>query len=247
VDFATTIMSKIFFTILLLGISASRVPGQSSSDVSKQFWLDFNPTRFQSVDLEFRGSFGVRRELENNGWWRLLAVPQVRYYLGNNLFATGGLGGYYTFNETIDDRLEIRPFQGFLAKWPYIKKAHFEHYLRLEERFDFDTADWDSRISLRLRFQILFVYQFQAIQEHRFWRIRGGGEGFFTLGGEQGQFQEQARASISIDRSLRSGTVLRFETTWQKESRFFASGQSVDTIYFRFRLYYSWGALKIVY
>lgn len=240
-------MSKIFFTIFLLGISASQILGQSMSDISKQFWLDFNPTWFQTLNFEIRGSTGIRKELENNGWWRLLAVPQMRYYLGNELFVTGGIGGYYTFNDGIDDRLEIRPFQGLLAKWPHLKKAHLEHYLRLEERFDFDTGDWDTRASLRLRFRIMFIYQFQAIQESQFWRIRAGGEGFATLGGEEGQFQEQGRASLSIDRSLRSGMVVRMEVTWQKEGRFFVSDQSVDTIYFRFRLFYTWGKLKIVY
>jgi hypothetical protein len=41
--------------------------------------------------------------------------------------------------------------------------------------------------------------------------------------------------------------VLRFEITWQKEDALIVAGKSVDDIYFRFRLYYTWGRLKIVY
>jgi hypothetical protein len=236
-----------FLTILFLAINASQVSAQSTSDVSKQFWVDFNPTWFQSADLEIRGSAGVRKEVENNGWWRLFVSPQVRYYIGNELFLIAGIGSYYTINEIIADRWEIRPFQGVLARWPRIKKAYFEHYLRLEERFDINTANWNTDISLRLRYRMLIIYRFGAFQASRFWRIRAGGEGFITLGGEEGQFREQARASISIDRSLRSEMVIRFEVTWQKENTFIITDKSIDDIYLRFRLYYTWGTLKIVY
>jgi hypothetical protein len=240
-------MKKILITILFLGISVHRLSSQSTSDVSKQLWFDLNPTLFKTLDLEYRGSFGVRKELGSGGWWRLIAVPQVRYNLGKKVFVIGGLGGYYTFNQVIDDRLEIRPFQGIMAKWPAIGNAALENYLRLEERVEFDTDNWNSKISLRLRLRLMFIYKFNAMEESRYWRILAGLEGFATLTGEQGQFQEQGRASIAADRSLRDDIVLRFEITWQKQNGFIIQNESVNTIYFRLRLYYTWGELNIVY
>jgi hypothetical protein len=240
-------MRKIFISVFLLGISASQVLGQSSSDISKQLWFDFNPTWFKSLDLEYRGKIGMRKELDKNGFWRYLAVPQVRYYLGNEVFVVGGIGSYYTFNNIIDNRWENRLFQGMLAKWPQTNTTHFEHYLRLEQRFDFNTATWESLVSLRLRFRMMFIFKFDANRANRYWRIRAGGEGFVTLSGEEGQSQEQARASISIERSLRSEILLRWDVTWQKESLFFVSDKLVDSFYISFRLYYTWGKIKIVY
>ena len=109
-------------------------------------------------------------------------MPQVRYNLGKKVFVIGGLGGYYTFNQVIDDRLEIRPFQGIMAKWPAIGNAALENYLRLEERVEFDTDNWNSKISLRLRLRLMFIYKFNAMEESRYWRILAGLEGFAGAG-----------------------------------------------------------------
>jgi hypothetical protein len=69
-------------------------------------------------------------------------------------------------------------------------------------------------------FQISRTYPASGIiKSEPFWENKGRGEGFVTPGGEEGQFREQARASICIDCSLRSEMVLRFEVTWQKERK----------------------------
>jgi hypothetical protein len=123
-----------------------------------------------------------------------------------------------------------------------------EHYFRLEERFDFNTANWDSKISLRFRYRLLLVYKFgAAVQHNRYWKIRAGGESFVTLTGDEGQFQERVRASVSLERSLRRGFAFRLEIYWQKEGLFFLSDESVNNIFIRIRLFQSMSSFKIIY
>ena len=58
------------------------IEAQSLSDVSKQIWVDVNPA--YNFDKTFRlfGDVGVRTELEDNAWWRLVVRPSV----GGKLF-----------------------------------------------------------------------------------------------------------------------------------------------------------------
>lgn len=215
---------------------------------SNQIWVDLNPSRNLNPDLDLSGDLGVRWETTRSGWWRFVLRPGVRYRIRSNVFVTGGVGSFYTSNEIIANRWEIRPFQGLLAMWPQWEQTDLEHYLRLEERFDFNTDTWKSRNSLRLRYALALTHKFAArYQEARFWRVRAGGEGFLTVAGDEGQFREEVRASLAVDRSLRRDMVLRFEATWQQEGLFFDSSKSVDVIYFRFRLFYGLGQLLRVY
>ncbi len=114
-----------------------------------------------------------------------------------------------------------------------------------EERFDFNTSTWEAKASIRFRYKLNFSYRWAArLQADRFWQVTAGGEAFLDLSGDQGQFQEQMRITLGIDRSLKRDLHMRFELTWQLESLIFASDQSVSNIYFRYRLFKSWGDQK---
>ena len=101
---------------------------------------------------------------------------------------------------------------------------------------------WDAKISLRLRYKLNTSYRFAAVHHDRFWQITGSAEAFFTIAGNQGQFQELTRLTFGLDRSLDRDNHFRFELTWQTESLLFSDGDdSTSTLYFRFRLMKSWG------
>lgn len=238
----------VFISFLLLLTSTLSILPQSDNDITRQIWIDYNPNWFVRPDFEFRGDIGARKELENDRSWRLVIQPGVRYQIYSNTFITAGVGSFYAFNEIIDDRWEIRPYQGLLIRWPRVKKATLEHYFRLEERFDFNTTNWSSKISLRFRYRILLVYKFGAVAQHdRYWKIRAGGESFVTLAGNEGQFQERVRATVSMERSLRRGFAFRLEVYWQKEGLFFISDESISSIFLRIRLFQSLSSFRLIY
>lgn len=78
-----------------------------------------------------------------------------------NLFHTselhGGIGFFFTNNLKDPNRLEIRPFQGIKLTWPNRPRIKIQHYVRLEERFDLETTNWDNTFGLRFRYQAEMV------------------------------------------------------------------------------------------
>jgi hypothetical protein len=216
--------------------------GQSSEGIRKQIWIDMNPHYYLNPKTKIYGDLGVRREVEKSGWWRLVVRPSYRTWLGGRFYLTAGLGNFLTFNDIIDNRWEVRPFQGLQFNWPQWKTP-LNHYIRLEERFDFNLNTWKSQNSGRIRYKLGISHRWAALQPGRFWEVNAHMEAFYTFIGKQGQFQEQARATIGLDRSFDREVHLRFEITWQQERLFFDAKQSVSDIYFRLRYTRSWGNL----
>lgn len=166
--------------------------------------------------------------------------PSIRIPISNRFKFSTGLGNFFTVNKIIDNRWEIRPFQGVFFNWPQWR-IPIRHYIRLEERFDLNTTTWNSLNSIRGRYQLALSYRWAAIQANRYWEVSTMGEVFYTFIGEQGQFQEQARVTLGLDRSYRFNLHFRIEITWQQEQLFYDTSRSASDIYFRFRYMYSWG------
>jgi len=225
-------------TLYLVGIPHC-IWSQTGNDISKQLWLDFNPSYRVNPGFELFGDIGTRKEFENNGWWRLVVKPSIRIPFGNRYDFTTGIGNFYTFNDIISDRWEVRPFQGLRFTWPH-GKYPLQHYIRLEERFDFNTVTWESRNSVRLRYQLQVSYRWHAYRPGRFWQLSVSGEGFLTILGEEGQFRELSRVTVGLDRSYAFDLNIRFELTWQQERFFFNKNDLISDIYFRFRMYKKW-------
>lgn len=214
--------------------------GQSGNDVSRQIWVDVNPAWYFSPESKLFGDIGFRKEFENNGWLRFVIRPSIQTWLGGRFYFTAGIGNFFTRNEAIENRWEVRPFQGLSFNWPRWK-APLNHYFRLEERFDFNTSTWESKNSIRLRYRLQISYRWSALQPGKFWQASLATEAFGTLAGQQGQFQEQVRVTAGLDRSYAYDLHFRIEITWQQEKLFFSPGEYISDIYFRFRFTRSWG------
>ena len=216
-------------------------PEEPETEVSPQLWVDYNPSVLLTPKLNLFGALGYRTELQSSGWWRLVIRPNAMYSLSNSLRVGGGLGNFLTFNEEIDNRWELRPWQGADLVWPRWR-IPIDHFLRLEERFDFNTETWEARISLRIRYRLRASFRWDAKQEDRYWRALVATEVFATLAGDQGQFREQVRLQAAIERSLAFLLRLRFEFAWQKEGEAFFIGRGdVSDLWLRIRIYQNWG------
>lgn len=230
--------------LLILAASAPAALAQSDDETPVQIWLDVNPAYYRNPQQKFYGDAGVRWETTHDGWWRLVVRPSFRTRISGRFYFATGVGNFYTFNPTIANRYELRPFQGLDFNWPR-GTVPLHHYFRLEERFDFNTDTWVSKNSLRGRYKISASYKWGSTRhENRFWKATAGAELFATFAGEQGQFQEQSRVTLGVDRSLSHELHFRLEATWQRETGFFHPDESVSNIYFRFRMTRSWGHQK---
>ena len=222
-----------------LGTLAAAVPvvQAQEDEVSTQLWLDYNPRWTWPSGLELYGQLGVRSELEQSGWGRIVVVPGVRGPVGP-FRLWGGIGSWYTANETIADRWEIRPFQGIDANWPS-SSIQLNHRLLLEERFEFQTTDWTLDASFRIRYRLQPAFRWGGVSGEAFWRLLLHIEGFLTAAGDAGQFDERVRIGASVERGFGSAWRLRVDATWQKTGTII-SGAPTDDVYLRVRAFHSW-------
>jgi hypothetical protein len=224
--------------LVLTGTAYAQRDTLEFDDVRPQLWMDYDPSVQVSPRVRLFGDFGARTELESGGWWRIVARPSVRYDISDQTWIGGGIGNFYTLNDVIADRWEIRPWQGVEIAWP---KWRFpiRHYIRLEERFDFNTATWGSKNSLRGRYAVRMEQKWATLYgEDRYWRAFGSLEVFVTLAGEQGQSQEQMRAMLGFERSVGPSLSFQGEIVWQKRGLFFLADESVSDIFLRARIFH---------
>jgi len=220
-------------------LSSSILHAQEEEEVSPQIWLDYNPRWTWPSGFEVFGDVGVRTELRQNGWGRIVVRPGVRGTLGS-FRLSGGVGSFYTANEDAADRWEIRPFQGIAATWPS-SPFRLDHYARLEERFEFRTTDWNLDASLRFRYRLQTEFLWGGFRGGAYWRFIGHIEAFLTLTGEAGQFDEKARIGAGIERGFGPKLRLRVDATWQKTGLIVFS-EPTDDIYLRVRLFHMFRA-----
>ena len=213
---------------------------QTPDDIRTELWLDYNPSWGLGRNTEFYGDIGVRSDLELSGYYRIVVRPSIRYSPSSSVRIAGGLGSFYTHNDIIANRWEIRPWQGVTVTWPR-RRVSLEHFVRLEEMFDFNTTTWESLNSIRARYRLRAFTNFGATRPGRYWRVMGSVEVFATLAGEQGQSREWFRLTAGLERGFQPGLRMRFDSTWEKEGRIFGDG-STDNIFLRVRLFTKFGA-----
>ena len=209
-----------------------------ADEVLPQIWLDYNASHQLSPKVDIFGDAGIRWTTESEGWLRLILRPSVSMPAGR-VRLSFGIGNFYTFNDLIENRWELRPYQGAAMTW-WSDRFSVEHLLRLEERFDFNTETWNSLNSIRVRYQLRASYRWSAIKAGRSWKATASVEPFLTLTGEQGQQRELVRATIGLTRSFSYERRLEFDASWQQESLIFKPDENVNDIFLRVRWFRHW-------
>ncbi len=230
---------SLLFAYIIIFLIAESANAQSLSKTSDQVWIDYNASYYFDKDFRFFGDVGLRTELEENAWWKIVVRPSIGGKLAGIFYYTAGLGSFYTFNVLIKNRWEIRPFQG-LSFTIRPLDIPVKSYIRLEERFDFNTSTWKSVNSMRLRYQLTFSYRWGADQADRFWQAFLSGEAFFPLTGIEGQFRENFRLSLGLVRSFDHKMRMSIELTAQQQQLFFDPEENISDAYLRIRVYHNW-------
>ena len=208
---------------------------QAQDDISGQIWLDYNPRIDLEGNLSLYGDIGVRTELEPSGWGRFILRPGLRG-LWDRFNWIAGAGLFATFNETESNELELRPFQGLSTWWPSTGLP-LNHYVRLEQRLQWKTQTGDLTAQLRFRYRLQIQVLWSGIKGQAHWRILLHGEAFFTLSGEAGQFDEDWRIGIGVERGISPQWRVRVDLTFQKEG-LPLSGEPTNDLYLRLRVFH---------
>ncbi len=115
-----------------------------------------------------------------------------------------------------------------------------QYYGRLEERLDYNIETWDSLNSLRVRFRIRSIYQFNAYRKGRYYRAMLSWEGFYTVEGTAGQINEKSSLTLGLERSYSYNQRGRVEITWQRQDLDLWNKEYSD-IYLSLSYYPAWG------
>lgn len=234
----------IFRSLLCLSLTL-----QAADEVGKQVWIDVNPRWYSDDSIKISGQFGVQQSLNKREWTRYAVEPAFSYALIEGLNIGAGLGLRYTDSIDADaivipDHLAVVPFQDSNYVHHLAEKWKMNYRLRLEEKFDYNTQDWESINSIRLRLRIRTMYEFDAYQAGRYYRATLSWEGFTTMTGDDAHITERSRVTVGLERSYSHEQKGRIELTWQRQSLGLVAGDSFDDysdIYLRLRYYPSWG------
>lgn len=232
---ASRLVGRFLAVLAAVLLPADLLAQEEQEDVSPQLWIDYNPRWTWPSSFEVFGDVGVRTEFLQNGWGRFIIRPGVRGNVGA-FRLSGGLGSFYTNNADAADRWELRPFQGVAATWPS-GRFRIDHYLRFEERFEFETDDWSLDASVRARYRLQTQFLWGGFRGSAFWRVLGHAEGFATLTGEAGQFDEKLRIGLGIERGFGPKFRIRIDATWQKTGLNIFNSPT-DDIYIRVRFFH---------
>jgi len=151
----------------------------------------------------------------------------------------GGVEFYYTANRYISDRLEIRPFQAYSLTWPNRERFDIKHYLKLEQRFEFNTSDWVSTFGLRLRYTASVTLKLQGDlwQYGKGFYIPLNGEFFWNIK-ETIQFNNVIRFTAGIGYKINPIWNTAFSIGYDYTRSGIGEAFNTDNIIFRFRVHY---------
>ena len=148
-----------------------------------QIWIDAFQYHFLSTKTEYFNDIGVRFTLPYSEWTRIYARPSISHRFQYWLDGLGGVGVFYTFQDSISDQLEVRPWQGVKLRVPKLGSLRMVHYIRFEQRFvwtlDGSKVEFSPRIRYRLGTRIPIGRE--KIEDKSFY-VNVDGEVFLNFG-----------------------------------------------------------------
>ncbi|OHX67166.1 DUF2490 domain-containing protein [Flammeovirga pacifica] len=211
------IILLIFFSILHFNVKAQEL--NQSSNLTEQIWSSYKMTYRLNNTTNISSDFGFRT-ISPKYWNRYYVNPGINITLPKIMFKklqykeslSGGLAFFYTDNKDISDRLEIRPYQGYTLDWPNWKRLRLRHYVKLEERFELNTNNWNNNFGMRFRYLLDLNLKLQGdlLAEAKGIYFPMSIEFFWNLIGVK-QFNDVVRTSAGV------GAV--FNRKWKAEAR----------------------------
>jgi hypothetical protein len=223
---------------LVTALLFSAVPAspQETHESDVQGWIQYEYRRGISDKLRGSWDLGYRELLSTEdvlGEWSRLHTRFIFSYIHRKWVTfDGGIGGYYTFSDSLSDLFELRTWQSAVLFWPTTSLAgrqfDLRHRFRLEQRWTWQQETSENDFGFRLRYRLATFFPINRPEiETRAWYVPLMGEAFADLGGDSPDyFAERLRLSIGLGHVLSDNWTLEFRYTAQK---------SRDTVVGRFQ------------
>ncbi len=133
--------------------SLSNIHAQEQNITTNHLWFDFYNYLPITDKLEYDGDLGFRHAYSDFPWSRIYFRPSLAYRWKEKIRFAGGIKFAYTSQDILANTSEIRPWLGIKIYWPKILRLMFQHFLRLEQRFQYNTGSdkWKSQTRLRYK------------------------------------------------------------------------------------------------
>ena len=161
---------------LLLAVAP--VWAQDLEESDTQVWFEYEIRNGITERLRATWGLGYRELISTEEvlgkWSRLHLRANAIFAFSRRVTFEGGIGGYYTFQDNPDDRLELRLWQGTVVRWPEwsLARRQFDlrHRLRFEQRWirDKETGRTDFGLRLRYRLATFIPLNRRTIEERAF-------------------------------------------------------------------------------
>lgn len=135
----------------------------ANAQVDNQLWLDYNLTvpvtntnKFTyGGDAGWRrgGDIGLGKLITNTDFNQIIFRPTARYRFNQIISLGAGLGGFFTFNNDLDNIYEFRLQEEVNVRWPDLSVVAFYYRVRFDQRF-FYFEDIPNEQSGRVRYLI---------------------------------------------------------------------------------------------
>jgi hypothetical protein len=238
-------MRKIWFILIIIIYNQYSYSQEAANEVTQQYRIDYNSKMKLSEKLDLMVPVGFRITSPKK-WSTFYAEPQIKYdwprlILKKMKFKeqlVGGLGIYFTNNLNIDNRLEIRPFQGYSITAPNRKHFTLNHYLKLEERFEFNTSNWNNTFGLRLVYNPTATIKFQGKlwEQGKVFYIPISCEIFWNLI-ETKQFNDKFHFDFGLGKSLNKKWKVAALLGYNYSRQFEYEKFNTNEIIYRVRIY----------
>ncbi len=197
--------------------SFSNISAQEQNITTNHLWFDFYNYFPITEKLEYDGDLGFRHAFSEFPWSRIYIRPSLAYRWKKTIRFHGGIKFAYTFQEIFADTFEIRPWLGIKIIWPKIRRIDFQHFLRLEQRFQLNTGgdSWTLQTRLRYKLGTRVPINHPSIIDKTFY-VPLWVEFFdYATGDLEERFASKARATIGLGYRFNKRWRLEFEYTLQ--------------------------------
>ncbi len=221
-------------------VTAQSKEQNDKSIKNHQIWIDFYPHYFVNEKLEYYGDAGYRSIVTGRDWSRIYARPSFRYHASKTFELQTGLGLFYIFYNNNSNQFEVTPWQGFQINWPTLTRFKFKHLFKIEERFSFETENWDSNFEFRFRYKLFGKLSFVRASK---WYIPFYGELFIPIKGEiQELYRNKGRAGLGLGYKPDKDWQVAFVFNWQASRTGVNEGRNVSDYIYQIKVRKVWKA-----
>ena len=202
----------LMLTGLLLLSQPEKMTAQDETPSTTQLWFFWHHNHYFTPRFNYLGDIGYRQEYPYDKWRRINFRPGVQWSAGSLVDIAGGIGIWYTVQKIIPNSFELRPWQGVKIHWPTLGRFNFDHYARLEQRFNYSMGVdeiWNFALRSRYRLNVTFPLNHPGIIDNTLF-VRINAEFFLNLG-------KSLEERFVDDRRYTVGLGYRFNPIWRLE------------------------------